>query len=83
MTMDRTEYLQLCQKCAILPKNINGVINQMPPDLIISYNGTQYYPYKYELSFTSKGEIKHTAILHDLFSKSLQYAELEKVEKAK
>ena len=79
--MERTEYLEMCQKCAILPKKICGIINQISPELIVSYNGIRYYPYKYELSFTPRGDIKHTAILHSLFSNSVQYAELQKVIK--
>ena len=78
--MERTVYLEKCQKCAILKKQAGGTINNIPLDLIVVYDGHRYYPYKYELSFDNKGNAIHTAILHSLFANSIQYAELERVK---
>ena len=79
--MDREEYLKLCQKCAVLPKKIGGVINNIPTELTVYYCGKRYYPMKYELSFTDTGKPCHIAILHDLYANSVIYADLRKVKK--
>ena len=70
--MDRTEYLNLCKKVSILPT--------IPTDCIVEYDGINYYPQAYELSF-DKGETKHMAILHDLKANSVMRCPLDRVEK--
>ena len=79
--MEREEYLRLCQNCATIEKRIGGVINNLPKELIVSYSEMSYYPVKYELSFDNNGNPQHTAILHDLYTNSLTYADLRKVVK--
>lgn len=79
--MERNEYLEMCQKCAVLEKRPGGVINNIPVELIVCYNGISYYPYKYELSFDMKGNARHTAILHDIYTNSVIHADLGRVEK--
>jgi hypothetical protein len=78
--MEREEYLKLCQKCAVFPKRLGGIINNIPTDLTVFYLGKRYYPMKYELSFNQEGKPCHMAILHDLYTNSIVYAILEKVE---
>lgn len=80
MGIDRAEFLQMCQKCSILPSGICGVKQNVPDELKAVHNGIVYYPVAYELSF-DKGQPKHTAILHDLKANSVTHANLERVRK--
>lgn len=72
--MDRKLYLELCQKCAVIPNKQN-----IPIDCLVMYNGIKYYPIGYELYFTDKGHPKHKAVLHDMKANSICYAILEGV----
>ena len=77
--MDRTEYLQMCQKVSLL-KDSGGIKQNMPPELLVKHDEVVYYPQAYELSFAN-GTTIHKAILHDLKTNSITYAELSKVIK--
>ena len=79
--MQRTEYLELCQKVSVLKNGICGIKENVPDELTVVYNGIKYYPVAYELSFDEKGNVRHTAILHDLYASSITSAALERVEK--
>ena len=79
--MQRTEYLELCQKVSVLKNGICGIKENVPDELTVVYNGIKYYPVAYELSFDDKGNIRHTAILHDLYANSITSADLGKAEK--
>lgn len=79
--MDRKLYLELCQKVSVLKNGICGIKENVPDELKVIYNGIAYYPVSYELSFDDKGNVKHTAILHDLKANSITSAALERVEK--
>lgn len=79
--MQRNLYLQLCQKCSVLPSGICGIKENVPDDLKVVHNGIIYYPQAYKLSFDNKGGVLHTAILHDLKANSIINADLEKVIK--
>lgn len=78
--MQRTEYLELCQKVSALPDRICGIKDKVPVELLVVYNGITYYPEKYILSF-DKGQPTHTAILHDLYANAITEANLERVKK--
>lgn len=65
----------------MLKNGICGIKENVPNELIVVYNGIAYYPVSYELSFDDKGNVRHTAILHDLKSNSITNADLERVEK--
>lgn len=78
--MQRTEYLELCQKVSVLKNGICGIKENVPDELKVIHNGIEYYPTAYELSF-DKGQPVHTAILHDLKANSIMNANLEKVIK--
>lgn len=78
--MQRTEYLELCQKISVLPDRICGIKDKVPVELLVVYKGITYYPEKYTLSF-DKGQPIHTAILHDLYANAITEANLERVRK--
>ena len=78
--MQRTEYLELCQKVSMLKNGICGIKENVPDELKVIHNGIEYYPISYELSF-DRGQPVHTAILHDLKANSITNANLEKVIK--
>ena len=78
--MDRTEFLQMCQKVSMLKSGICGVKENVPDDLKVISNGVVYYPVSYELDFEN-GKPVHLAILHDLKTNSKTYVYLERVTK--
>ena len=78
--MDRTEYLQLCQKVSMLKCGLHDAKENVPHDLLVKHNGIAYYPQAYELSYDN-GKTQHKAILHDLKTHSITYADLGKVVK--
>ena len=79
--MDRKEYLELCRRCAILPRGVFGTRKRVTDDLQVVYEGADYYPQAYQLSFDSTGNVLHTAILHDLKANSVVCCRLDSVEK--
>ena len=81
--MDRKFYLELCQKVSVLKNGICGIKENVPNELMVVYNGIKYYPIAYELSFDDKGNVRHTAILHDLKSNSIMNADLRNVKNIK
>lgn len=78
--MDRTEFLEMCQKVAVLPRGVLG-IKLVPPDLCVTFKNINYYPSGYKLTYEGSGKPLHVAILHDLNSISLIECELSKVER--
>lgn len=78
--MDRTEFLQMCQKVSMLKNGICGIKENIPDELKIVYNENIYYPVAYELSF-GKGKAIHTAILHNLNTNAILKTNLKGVEK--
>ena len=79
--MRRDIFLQLCQRVSVLKNGICGIKENVPDELMVVYNGINYYPVAYELSFDDKGNARHTAILHDLKANSIINADLRKVKK--
>ena len=72
--MDRTEFLKMCQRVAVLPK--------APPDLCVRYNGIAYLPVGYKQTFDKDGKAIHTAILRDLNqANSIINCDLSKIER--
>ena len=78
--MDRTHYIELCQKVSVLKNGICGIKENVPDDLKVIFNGIVYYPVAYELSF-DKGKTVHKAILHDLKAKAITRVDLERIIK--
>ena len=77
--MDRKQFLTLCKEVSLLPSGIAGTIARIPPELLVIYNSTTYYPLYYEMHF-KKGEYYDVAVLHDLNCNSLFHCSLEMVE---
>lgn len=80
--MDRKEFLQLCQRVSVLPETTMHVKTAIPPELTVLYEGIQFYPVGYEMTF-KQGISQHTAILHDMKAHSVSYVDLSRVEKFK
>ena len=78
--MDRTEFLEMCRKVAVLPSGIKDIRNT-PPSLWVKYNDMTFYPVGYKLTFDKYGQPMHTAILHDLKANSVINCDLSKVER--
>lgn len=79
--MDRTLFLQLCQKVSRCPNGVNNVKTNIPEELLVKFDGDKFYPQAYELTFTN-GTPVHRAILHSVKVNSVIYCDLEKVKKA-
>lgn len=80
MAIDRTDFLQICQKVSVLKSGILRIKENVPDELKVIHNGIVYYPVAYELSFDN-GQPTHIAILHDLNANSITNASLERVIK--
>ena len=80
--MDRKEFLQICQRVSVLPETTMHVKKAIPPELTVLYEGIQFYPVGYEMTF-KQGISQHTAILHDMKAHSVSYVDLSRVEKFK
>jgi hypothetical protein len=78
--MDRTEFLQICQKVSILKSTVCGIKQNVPDELKVIHDEIFYYPVAYELSFEN-GKPTHTAILHDLRANAIIKVKLERVKK--
>ena len=69
--VDRAQYLQMCRQCAIIKdRDSYGLIDGVPDDLRVIYNGIEYYPLSYTLSFEQDGTTRHSATVHDLRANS-------------
>ena len=79
--MQRDIFLQMAQKVSVLKNGICGIKENVPNELKVVYDDIQYYPVAYELSFDNKGNVRHTAILHDLKVNCITYADLKRVMK--
>ena len=79
MGIERTLFLQMCQKCSVLPSGICGIKENVPDDLKVEHNGIIYNPQAYKLSFDNKGGVLHPAILHDLKVNAIIECILERV----
>ena len=78
--MDRKEFLQICQKVSVLPETTMHIKTAIPPELTVLYEGIQFYPIGYEMTF-KQGISQHTAILHDMKSNNIVKVKLERVER--
>lgn len=78
--MDKTEFLEICQRVAVLPKREYG-IKSVPLDLCVKCEGVTFYPIGYKLTFDEGGKPLHSAILHDLKANSFLECDLSKVER--
>lgn len=67
--MDRKEYLKLCQQ--------NAIGEAMKK---VRFDGIEFYPFAYQMTFDGKGNPQNVAILKDIKANSHTLAKLEKVE---
>ena len=79
--MERIEFLELCQKVAIVKNSSCSDKQQELAKLKVVANECEYYPVAYELKFDKNGNAVHTAVLHDLRAKSVTYCPLAGVKK--
>ena len=78
--MNRGEFLNRCQACAVLPEKKQNIKINVPDEIKVVAKGIVCYPVSYELSFDKNGKPKHTAILHDLHSKTIYREDLGRVK---
>ena len=76
--MERNDYLKMCQKVSLLPDGVMHTKRVVPDELKVQYNGKTYYPLKLEIGFVD-GEVKNTAILHELKANCTVHCMLEYV----
>lgn len=79
--MKRAEFLNMCQRVAVLPSGVFGIKLNVPQELLVEFKELNYYPCAYKLSFDKNGNVVHTAILHDLMANSVVQCDLHKVKK--
>lgn len=79
--MERKQFLEMCQKVSTLPETTMHIKTEIPPELTVLYEGIQFYPIAYEMSFKD-GISQHTAILHDMKAHSIVKVDLEKVKRS-
>lgn len=77
--MERKQYLKLCSGISTLPDGVAGTLSRPPPELLVTFDGSVYYPLYYEMHF-KMGEYYDIAVLHDLKANSLIHVPLEKVD---
>lgn len=77
--MDRKAYLDMCRCYSLVPKGVHGQPETEHPDLFVRYDGREYYPLEYTLSYAN-GEIRHTAGLRETHANCYIGAALDKVE---
>lgn len=67
--IDRKTYLEMCQAVAVILGNRTA--NEIPESLMVVYDGHDYYPLAYSLSFDKSGNTIHRAMLHDRYANSI------------
>lgn len=67
--IDRKTYLEMCQAVSVILGNRTE--NEIPESLILIYDGHDYYPLAYSLSFDKNGNVVHRATLHDRYANSI------------
>lgn len=51
--------------------------------VMVKYQNSRYFPYKYEMSFDSDGNVINTAVLLDEKANCYVYAKMDNVEEVK
>lgn len=67
--IDRKTYLEMCQAVSAILGNRTA--NEIPDSLMVVYDGHDYYPIAYSISFDRHGNTVHTATIHDRFANSI------------
>lgn len=77
--MERKKYLDICQRVSVIPCE-QFSFKIVPTEFQVRYKGILYYPISYKLSFDNFGNAIHTAVLHDLGTRSVVECRLQDVE---
>jgi hypothetical protein len=80
--MERNEFLKLCQRISVLPDGIMHTKRSVPKDLLVEYENHQYYPEYLEIKFDN-GQVRNTAVIHELQANCRVCVPLESVELTK
>lgn len=67
--IDRKTYLEMCQAVSVILGNRTA--NEIPESLLVVYDGHDYYPLAYSLSFDKNGKTVHLATIHDRYANSI------------
>lgn len=67
--IDRKTYLEMCRAVAVIIGNRSA--KEIPDSLLVVYDGHEYYPLYYSLSFDKNGNAVHRATLHDRYANSI------------
>ena len=73
----------MCQKASVLKRGIFGTKLDVPDDLKVIYDKTQYYPFQRVEKFDDQGNLILSARLHDLKANCVIEALLKDVEEYK
>ena len=79
--MDRTEFFKMAQKVAVYTNRCRNLQKPLLEDCIVEHNGIKYYPQYIQVGYDETGKVVNIAILHDLKSTSITYADLERVSR--
>ncbi len=80
--MERNLFLNMCRQCSMIKtRGQFGIALNVPDGLRVIYQGIEYYPCAYELSFDKNGDTIHRVILHDLKANAVVHAPLSWVSK--
>lgn len=79
--MERKEFFSMAQKATVLTGGFVDLPKEPIEEITVECNGVEYYPRALKVWFDVKGNVKNTAVLHDLHQKSETYARLEKISK--
>ena len=78
--MERNEFLKMCQKVSMLPDGVMHTKKNVPSELRVIFNGTEYYPEYLEIKFDN-GKVRNIAVLHELKANCRMCVLLDLVEK--
>lgn len=78
--MDRKLFLELCQKCAVLPDGVMKIKQNIPDDYIVIFENILYYPVSYKISFDNFGMPQHIAVLHSMKANGIVECDLNKIK---
>lgn len=77
--MDKTKFLKMCQKVAVLPDGAMHIKKNVPNNLKVVYKGLLYYPIERVVGFDQNGNPVIKARLHSLVDNSVMECLLDNV----
>ena len=73
--MDRNDYILLCQKVSVLDDK------ERKEEFVVLFNGIEYFPYYYSMTFDKKGNALNIAVLQDKKANSTTACLIEQIER--